>query len=186
VWEGVKADIIAQTLEKMLVDIAAVSVGDLGVDIKAQTINKLDIDIMAQTIAELISFTKVGRCYASISSWTADPETNPTILSVNGRGVLFYYIVTSNAATGSHRVGMTVTMDGNSLISALAFETWNNLGFTPDTAPFSLLKYAADGMCVGAFVPRVPMTFDTSLELGVANPTNSQQSGVYIYAYSIL
>jgi len=184
--KGVKADIIAQTLEKMLVDIAAVSVGDLGVDIKAQTISKLDIDITAQSIAELVSFWKVGKSYAGRGGWYADPKATPTVISVSGKGVLLFYLVLVEAATGSHYVGMDIIADGGNVSGFTSFDMWNDYGFGPNTAPFSLLKYAVDGKCVGAFVPRVPLTFDTSLELRVANYSDYAQSGSYLFAYTVL
>jgi len=51
--KGVKADIIAQTLEKILVDIVATSVGNLPIDIKANSVGNLPVDLKANSVEKL-------------------------------------------------------------------------------------------------------------------------------------
>jgi len=50
---GVKSDIIAQTLDKLLIDIVAQSMGNLGVDLKANSVGTLPIDIVASSVGNV-------------------------------------------------------------------------------------------------------------------------------------
>ena len=184
--KGVKADIIAQTLEKIAVDIVSATVGNLGVDIKAQTINKLDIDIVAQSVAELHTFWKIGKTYAQRAGWNADANKSVTILSVTGKGILFFYLVRVYANTNSNNVGIEIIADGCNVEGYTTFDLWHDYGCTAETAPFALTKYGVDDECVGMFVPRIPLTFESSLELKVSNPTSYSQSGDYWYVYTLL
>ncbi len=53
--KGVKADIVAQSLDKIAVDIVSQTIANLAVDVAAQTISELAINIKAQDLAELKS-----------------------------------------------------------------------------------------------------------------------------------
>jgi len=87
--KGVKADIIAQTLEKIAVDIVASSIGNLPIDIKAQTISNLDIDIAAQTIERLIQSPSYGGARQFHSSTGADPDVETLIGRISGSGIIY-------------------------------------------------------------------------------------------------
>jgi len=184
--KGVKADIIAQTIDLIKTSIEAVAVDKFDVDIVAQTVSKLDIDIISQSIAELLMFWKIGKCFAGWGSWNADPRSEVVILDITGRGILFYYFVRVQPQTESDWVGMRIVADDNVVTWSEYFALWNDHGFDKNTAPWQLLKYAADGECIGAFAPRIPLTFDESLTLKVMNYSNYSQAGNYWYIYTIL
>jgi|GEM_PF-4178308 len=90
--KGVKADIIAQTLDKIKVDIVSQTLAELGIDIKAQTIDKLGIDIKAQTLAELATGI---RTYQAETVEFIEIRSDSTIPASGG-----YEYITVRAPTG--------------------------------------------------------------------------------------
>jgi len=184
--KGVKSDIIAQTIDLIKTSIDAVTVDKFDVDIVAQTIAQLGIDIKAQTIAELIQFVKVGKCYADFGGWLADPNEEIVVVDVSGRGNLIFYLVYLDAASGSDESRWDIVLDGSSLVDYRAIYWFNDLGCDVNTFPVKLFKYAADGVCCIAFVPSVPITFDSSLTLKIKASAVGSQSGYYWYIYTLL
>jgi len=171
---GVKADIIAQTIDKIKIDIIA------------QTLEKIGVDILAQTISEIIQYPKVGKCYAEFGYWAGDADEEFTVVDVLGRGHLIFYLVFIYARVGSEATSWNIVLDGKSLTGDKTYFAFNMLGFDVNTFPIKLLKFATDGECSIAFVPSVPISFDVSLRLTITVTPQGYSDGWYMYAYTLL
>jgi len=124
-YKGVKADIIAQTLEKVAVDVVAATVGNLGIDIKAQTISNLDIDIAAQTIARLIQAPSYGGARYFVAGGTANPGDEISMFNISGTGIIYGgYIHLSGLQTPEHGyLGINIDGQGEHWVGIDDFDT---------------------------------------------------------------
>jgi len=180
--KGVKADIIAQTLEKIAVDIVAATVGTLGIDIKAQTISELDIDVQAQTIAELTERWKYGKVSGANFTTTIPAETSQVVFSVTGKGYFIWGLFTPE----HDLIDVELEFDGDSLVWSPHAHALNSLGFGNASPFYGLLKYTAGGECAFYILPPFPLSFESSFKIWAGNSdTTEHEIGVVVY-YALL
>jgi len=110
----VKADIIAQTIEKLAVDIVAQTLAKINVDIVAQTIKTLAIDIAAQTLAKLnvdlvaqtidkLSVDIVAQKIATLIITMIAPPSPPAEVMFSSLGGDLTYMVTGSGTKSTYQ-----------------------------------------------------------------------------------
>jgi len=87
--KGVKADIIAQTIDKIRTSIDAVTVDKFDVDITAQTLDELNIDITGQTIERIIQAPSYGPSRVITFSALVDVGETVKVFEILGQGMIY-------------------------------------------------------------------------------------------------
>jgi hypothetical protein len=180
--KGVKADIIAQTLEKLAVDIVATTVGTLGIDIQAQTIDKLNIDIISQTISELTQRNKLGAVRNSQTIKTVTAGTETTVFSLTGKGYFIYALFVFDYDD----LAVNLKFDNPTAYWGVSPKNLYDYGFTSSTPFMGLGAYTAGGSAVMYIAPLMPMSFESSFEISILNPDTVDHTAFVGLYYAIL
>ena len=169
-------DIIAQSIEKILVDIGAVSVGQVPVNISGQDISQVDINITAQQIERVF----VAYSYGAIQSVAAGAYINPgehlNPIKINARGVLIGGLLRFWGDSDIDNLTVYSNIDGN-FVTGFTLGEFDEYNITnPYANIYFLLMHDASLYKYGFGVAR-GITFDEKFELWLSLPsfvTNAQ------------
>jgi len=155
-------------------------------DIVEQTIENLNVNINAQSLPQIINFTKVGLSRVDSGAFSFGDTIYNWLLTVEGSGCIYFILVKMDANQGSHQCGIMLKLDDQWVLDGEDFYHWNAYGFSSDTWPFRLLKYAADGEIVALVTPPFPITFQNKMEFGIYSGSGLSQSGYRRILYALL
>jgi len=84
----------------------------------------------------------------------------------------------------SHELEPLVELDGQNVIFPNKISSIYNSGINDKTQPMSLTSFEIDGYVCFVFSPPSPLTFDSSIKIGVQNNTGFTQKGNISYVYT--
>ena len=154
-------------------------------DIVAQTIENLNVNINAQTVERVIEAPSYGGAREVQSSTTIYPGQNPTVLSVEGKGIVYGGFLDLRTSTSPNYVFVTFAIDGETF-SGFKLDAMDDYNIRNSDMYYAyLVTYdTANGKYQLALKSRI--TFDSYYKVivGVLSGASDNVSfnGVLIYA----
>jgi len=177
-------DIIAQSIEKILIDIASASIGQLPVSVAGQTIDTIDIDIKAQTIGRIINAPSYGGARDVQSQGNIQAGVFIKIFEIIGHGIIYGGSIVWEVSDGDANDVIYVNIDGNDMWQ------WNVQqlkDWSIDEAGMDYIVYhAANSLNYWTFAVTGGITFDSNYTVYIkgdsSKPSNRPVNGVIFYA----
>jgi len=172
-------DIMTQSLGSLDVDIIASTIGNIPININQQGLGDITIDLNAQTIDRVTIRDSDGGVEASGSGdVNVVKETEETLHTYSGSGSFRYFMIQTAPSSSSEGIEPRIYIDTTLLHPHKSFSTWNSLGLTAVTKPYSILKYGVDSANVFFAYFEKGIVFDTSIKLAAYNNDGSDTVGV--------